>query len=100
MQRRKVLWLFLLETALLGVVGCGLGALLATGIAAALNSAGIVLPEAFQVFLAQETLQFRLDARAILSNVALLAGITVAASVLPALRAARLRPVTAMHHVG
>jgi putative ABC transport system permease protein len=100
MQRTKVLWVFLLETALLGATGCGAGALLASGIAAALNSARIVLPESFQVFLAQETLHFLLDPRAIAGNVLLLAAITVAASILPAARAARLKPVTAMHHVG
>jgi putative ABC transport system permease protein len=100
MQRSKVLWLFVLETALLGLVGCGSGALLASGIAAALNAAGVALPEAAQIFLAQETLHFLLAPRAIATNVALFAAITVAASILPALRAARLRPVTAMHHVG
>jgi ABC-type lipoprotein release transport system permease subunit len=100
MQRRKVLWLFLLETALLGAAGCALGALVATGIGAALNASGITLPEAFQVFLAQETLHFLLEPRAIAANVVLLAAVTVAASVLPAFRAARLKPVTAMHHAG
>ncbi len=100
MQRRKVLWLFLLETTLLGLVGCAAGALVAVGIAAALNAAGIALPESAQIFLAQERLGFLLDPRAILGDVLLLAAITVAASIFPARRAARLRPVTAMHHVG
>jgi ABC-type lipoprotein release transport system permease subunit len=100
MQRTKVLSTFLLETALLAMVGCGAGALVACGVAGALNAAGIVLPESFQVFLAQETLHFLLDPRAIAGNVLLLAAITVAAAALPAVRAARLRPVTAMHHVG
>jgi ABC-type lipoprotein release transport system permease subunit len=100
MQRRKVLWLFVLETGLLGLAGCASGALAASGIAAALNASGIALPEAAQIFLAQETLHFLLDPRAIAGNVLLFSGITVAASILPAVRAARLRPVTAMHHVG
>jgi ABC-type lipoprotein release transport system permease subunit len=100
MQRRKVLWLFLLETALLGLTGCAAGALVAAGIAGALNVAGIALPESAQIFLAQERLTFLLAPRAILSDVLLLAAITVAASIFPARRAARLKPVTAMHHVG
>jgi putative ABC transport system permease protein len=100
MQRRKVLWLFLVETALLGLAGCAAGALIAAAIAAALNAAGIALPESAQIFLAQERLTFLLDPRAILSDVLMLAAITVAASIFPARRAARLRPVTAMHHVG
>jgi ABC-type lipoprotein release transport system permease subunit len=100
MQRLKVLWLFLVETALLGLVGCAAGALVAVGIGAALNAAGIALPESAQIFLAQERLTFLLEPRPILSDVLLLAAITVAASIFPARRAARLRPVTAMHHVG
>lgn len=100
MQRRKVLWLFLLEAGLLGLAGCGSGALVAALIAAGLNAAGIVLPESAQVFLAQDKLHFLLDPAAIVRAVLLLAAITVLASIFPARRAARLRPVTAMHHVG
>ena len=100
MQRRKVLWLFLLETALLGVGGAGAGALAAAGIAAAFNAAHIALPEAAQIFLAQDRLTFLLEPRAILRTVFVLGGLTIAASIFPARRAARLKPVTAMHHVG
>lgn len=100
MQRGKVRWLILLETALLAVAGTASGALLATGVAAGLNAIGIVLPEAAQIFLAQERLTFLLDARAIATYVVFLAAVTIAASLMPARRAARLKPVTAMHHVG
>ena len=100
MQRTKVLWLFLLETALLGLAGASAGALGGAAVGAALNAAHIALPEAGQIFLAQERLTFQLDPVAILQTVLLLAGLTVAASVFPARRAARLKPVTAMHHVG
>ena len=100
MQRGKVRWLILLETGLLGVAGTVSGALLASGFAAGLNAIGIALPEAAQIFLAQERLHFLLDPGAIATNVAFLAAVTIAASLLPARRAARLKPVTAMHHVG
>jgi putative ABC transport system permease protein len=100
MQRRKVLWLFVLETALLGFLGTAAGALAAAGIALALNAAGIVLPTAVQVFLAMEELNVLLDPAAIAVNVLAITAVTVIASVFPALRAARLRPVTAMHHIG
>ena len=100
MQRRKVLWLFVLESALLGAVGAGAGALLASGVAALLNAAGIVLPEAVQIFLAQERLRFLLVPGTIAWDALLLASVTVLASIFPARRAARLRPVSAMHHVG
>jgi putative ABC transport system permease protein len=100
MQRGKVRWLILLETALLGVGGTAAGALLAAALAAGVNAIGIRLPEAAQVFLAQERLTFLLDPRAIATNALFLAAVTIAASLLPARRAARLKPITAMHHVG
>jgi ABC-type lipoprotein release transport system permease subunit len=52
------------------------------------------------VFLAMENLTFVLDPGGIARNVIVLTLITVLASILPARRAARLRPVTAMHHIG
>ncbi len=100
MQRGKVRWLILLETALLGVAGTTVGAFVAVALAAAVNALGIALPESAQVFLAQDQLTFLLDPRAIAAQVGLLAAITVAASFFPARRAARLKPVTAMHHFG
>jgi ABC-type lipoprotein release transport system permease subunit len=100
MQRGKVRWLILLETALLALAGTAAGALVAVGVALGLNAAANALPEAVQVFLAQERLTFLLLPRSILQDVLFLAAVTVAASWFPARRAARLRPVTAMHHVG
>ncbi len=100
MQRRKVLWLFLLETLLLGLAGCAGGALVAAGLAGALNAAAIAVPEGIQLFLVQEHLHFRLAGAGILGDVVVLTLVTVLASVFPALRAARLKPVTAMHHIG
>ena len=100
MQRRKVLWLFVLETALLGLIGTAGGALLFSGLALGLNALAIRLPDAVQVFLAMENLTFVLDPGGIARNVIVLTLITVLASILPARRAARLRPVTAMHHIG
>jgi ABC-type lipoprotein release transport system permease subunit len=100
MQRRKVLWLFVLETALLGLSGCLLGALLATLIAGGLNAARIPVPEAAQLFLSQEHLGFLVRPATVAFDVALLTAVTVLASIWPAVRAARLKPVTAMHHIG
>lgn len=100
MQRGKVLWLFVLETALLGLAGTAAGALAAAGIAALLNGAAIALPTAVQVFLAMDTLHVLLDPAAIASYVLVLSLVTTVAAVFPAFRAARLRPITAMHHIG
>ncbi|MCM2333517.1 MAG: FtsX-like permease family protein, partial [Anaeromyxobacteraceae bacterium] len=61
MQRRKVLWLFVLEMGLLGTLGCALGAVLATLVAGGLNLARIRVPAAVEIFLSQEHLHFRLE---------------------------------------
>ncbi len=100
MQRGKVRWLILLETGLLGLGGTAAGALAGAAVAVALNAAGIALPEAAQIFLASERLTFLLDPATIARDVLFLSAVTVAASWFPARRAARLRPVTAMHQVG
>jgi len=100
MQRRKVLWLFVLETALLGILGTAGGACVASALAGLVNAAAFSLPEAVQVFLSQEKLHFLLQPSTIAGDVILLALVTVLASVFPARRAARLKPITAMHQIG
>jgi ABC-type lipoprotein release transport system permease subunit len=100
MQRRKVLWLFVLETGLLGLGGSALGAALASALAGALNAARITVPEGIQLFLMQEHLSFLLTPGAILQRILAVAALATVASIFPAVRAARLRPVTAMHHIG
>jgi ABC-type lipoprotein release transport system permease subunit len=100
MQRTKVLWLFLLETLLLGLAGTAAGALAGWGIAAAVNAAHLAVPESVQLFLVQRHLTIRVLPPALLQAVVGITIVTTLASFFPALRAARLRPVTAMHHVG
>jgi putative ABC transport system permease protein len=100
MQRRKVLWLFVLEMGLLSSLGCALGALAAVAVAAGLNAAHLKVPAAVELFLSQEFLHFDLQPGAALGAVVVLSLVTVVASIWPAVRAARLRPVTAMHHIG
>jgi ABC-type lipoprotein release transport system permease subunit len=100
MQRRKVLWLFVLESALLGLIGTFAGALAAAAVAGAINAMAFTLPEAVQVFLSQEKLHFLLQPGTIVGDVLLLATVTVLASLFPARRAARLKPITAMHQIG
>jgi putative ABC transport system permease protein len=100
MHRRKVLWLFVLEMALLALAGTVAGALLGSLVGAGLTAAGIHVPDAMQMFLVQERLTFILEPGRIAGYVVTLTLLVVLASLLPALRAARLRPVTAMHHIG
>ena len=100
MQRTKVIWLFLLEAALLGTGGAVAGALAGAGIAALLNAAHLGVPEAVQMFLMQQSLTLSVKMNTVATYVATIAGVTTLAAVYPAWYAARLRPVTAMHHIG
>ncbi len=100
MQRRTVLWLFLLEAFLLGAAGTVAGGLAGAGLAALVNAARLGVPESVQMFLLQQQLTLRVEPRAVAGAVAALTLLTTVAAILPARRAARLRPVTAMHHLG
>ncbi|HET6437438.1 MAG TPA: FtsX-like permease family protein [Anaeromyxobacter sp.] len=100
MQRRKVLWLFVLEAGLLGLGGATAGALVGALAAGLLNLAGISVTEAMQFFLMQEKLHFVLEPSWIALRILLFTALTVLAALWPAFRAAHLRPITAMHHIG
>ncbi|MDY0061490.1 MAG: FtsX-like permease family protein [Myxococcota bacterium] len=100
MQRRGVLRMFLLEAGLLGgggtLAGAGLGLLVAGGI----NRLQLAVPESVQVVLMNDTLVLAVQPAAVLGAVVAVSSVTVLAAVYPAIRAARLQPVSAMHHFG
>jgi len=100
MQRGKVLWLFLLEAALLGLGGGAAGALAGVALASGVNAARIAVPEGVQMFLMQQHLTMTVLGRAVVGDALFIAAVTTVAAVVPALHAARLKPVTAMHHIG
>jgi ABC-type lipoprotein release transport system permease subunit len=100
MQRTRVLWLFLLEAALLGTTGTIAGALTGAGISGLLNVAGIPMPEAAQTILMQRHLTLSVSFGTAAGSAAVIAAVTTFAALYPAWYAARLLPVTAMHHVG
>jgi ABC-type antimicrobial peptide transport system permease subunit len=100
MQRTKVLWLFLLEAALLGITGATAGALAGSGLGALINAAHLATPESVQMFLMQQHLTVSLQAGTVAFYAAVIAAITTLASLYPAFYAARLRPITAIHHIG
>ncbi|HTP25894.1 MAG TPA: FtsX-like permease family protein [Anaeromyxobacteraceae bacterium] len=100
MQRRKVLWLFLLEALLLGLVGTAAGTLLGVVLSVGVNAAHVSVPESVQMFLLQRQLTMAIAGRSLLGEALFILAVTSLAAVLPSLRAARLRPVTSMHHIG
>jgi putative ABC transport system permease protein len=100
MQRRKVLWLFLLEALMLGALGSGGGALFGWAVAAALNGAHLQVPEAMQMVTMSDHLALSVHLSQVLAGVAFITLLAGVAALGPSVRAARLKPVTAMHHIG
>ncbi|HET6148781.1 MAG TPA: FtsX-like permease family protein [Polyangia bacterium] len=100
MQRTGVLWMFLLESMLLGLFGTVAGAALGLAVATGLNALHIHVPISVQFFLMSDHLHLAVHPGAIIFAVVLITFITGIAAIYPALRAARLKPVTAMQHFG
>jgi ABC-type lipoprotein release transport system permease subunit len=100
MQRSGVLWMFLLESLLLGLASAIAGALLGVAIAQGLNALHIQVPLGVQLFLMSDHLQLAVHAKLIIQAIVALTAVTALAALYPSLRAARLQPVTAMSHFG
>jgi putative ABC transport system permease protein len=100
MHRREVLWMFLLESLMLGLLSTITGALLGAAIAAGLNAAHIPVPHGLQFFLMSPHLNLAVHAGLLVSAVVAITLVTGAAAFYPSIKAARLRPVVAMSHFG
>ncbi|HVR60428.1 MAG TPA: FtsX-like permease family protein [Polyangia bacterium] len=100
MQRGSVLWMFLLESLMLGLIGTVAGSLAGTAIANALNGLHVKVPISVQLFLMSDHLHLAVHGSLLGKVIAGITLITGVAALYPALRAARLRPVAAMSHFG
>lgn len=100
MQSPSVMLMFLFEAMLLGLISTSLGALLGILIATGLNALHIHVPAAVRVFLMSDTLTLVVRFQSVLSAILAISLVCTLAALFPARRAARLKPVTAMHHIG
>jgi putative ABC transport system permease protein len=100
MQRSAVLWMFLLESIMLGLAGTIAGAVLGAAVAAGLNAAQIHVGSGMQFILMSDHLHLAVHGARLAGSIALITVITGLAALYPSLRAARLRPVVAMQHFG
>ena len=100
MHRREVLWMFLLESLMLGLLATVAGAVAGALIAAGLNAAHIPVPHGLQFFLMSPHLHLAVHSGLLISAVVTITLVTGAAAFYPSLKAARLRPVVAMSHFG
>ena len=100
MHRREVLWMFLLESTMLGLFATVAGVTAGAGIAAGLNALHLHVPTGLQFFLMSPFLHISIHVSALVWSVVLITAVTAVAALYPSLRAARLRPVVAMSHFG
>jgi ABC-type lipoprotein release transport system permease subunit len=100
MQRRSVLAMFVTEGFLLGLIGTGIGVVLGMTLTGALNAAAIQLPKGAQLVLMSEKLIVTPTPGWIVFAIGFITGAITLISIIPSFRAARLKPVTAMSHVG
>jgi len=100
MHRREVLWMFLLESIMLGLFATVAGVAVGTAIASGLNALHVHVPTGLQFFLMSPFLHIAIHGSALVSSVVAITVVTALAALYPSLRAARLRPVVAMSHFG
>lgn len=100
MQREMVTGMFLEEAAILAVSGTLAGAALGLLVCMALNALHIGVPIAVEMFVMRDTLIFNVDPAGLIAGMAVIVIATTLASLVPSFLAARLRPVTAIHHIG
>ncbi len=101
MTRRQVLTLFLVEALLLGLMGTLLGGAVGSGVAVLLDQAQIhIATEAVQALLLSDVLNLSVTPSHVAGAVAVFTLLTGLSALGPAVRAARMQPVTAMHHAG
>jgi ABC-type lipoprotein release transport system permease subunit len=100
MQRGSVMSMFLAEGMLLGVLGTVSGGVLGVLLSLGLTAARISLPPSWQFIFFSERLVVSPTLAWVLISVGFITLAISAVSVVPSFLAARLKPITAMAHVG
>lgn len=100
MQRRYVLAMFVIEGFLLGLIATATGAALGIAACALVNALNQPVPQAVQLFVMSDTIRFMVTPGAVVFSVFFLTACTTFVSLFPSFIAARMKPITAMHHVG
>ncbi len=100
MQRRSVLAMFVTEGFLLGLMGTTAGVAIGGLTSFLLNNAAIKLPKGAQLVLMSEKLIVAPTAGWIVFAIIFITSVITLISLIPSFLAARLKPISAMSHVG
>jgi ABC-type lipoprotein release transport system permease subunit len=100
LQRRDVLRMFVLESALLSGFGVGSGLLLGSIVVGLLNALNVaVTSEAFVMFLMSNSLWLELKVTDLVGVFVILCVLLMGGALIPAYRASKMKPITAINHV-
>ncbi len=99
MQRRLVLLMFVFETFFLGLLGTAAGSVIGCAFSGLMHLAQIHVPDGAQFFTMSSTLRFAFEPSRIVFGAGVITLCTTLVSVIPSLKAARMKPVTAMSHI-
>ncbi len=100
MQRTGVLFMFLAEGFLLGLISTLGGAVFGVLLSVVLNASHVTLPIGVQFVLLSDTLVVLPTAQWVGATVLFITSVVTIISVIPSFIAARLKPVSAMQHAG
>lgn len=101
MPKWGVLRMFMLEATMLGLAATVVGALVGAGFAAAIDAWAPPVPsQAVQAILMSDRLHLAVRPSQLAASVLVFTFVTAVASLWPALRAARMQPVDAIHSAG
>lgn len=100
MQRSRVLLMFVIEAFTLGALGTLCGAIIGLIGSVLLNAAHIPVPQSIQMFLMSSTLKFTIDMAHVLGGMVVITTGTTLIAIIPSIHAARMKPITAMQHIG
>ncbi|HVG60452.1 MAG TPA: FtsX-like permease family protein [Hyalangium sp.] len=100
MQRARVLGMFLTEAMMLSFTSTVAGAAAASAFCLFINSQRLKVPEVVQVMLLTEHWFLKVEPGPVIFAVGLITVAAMFVSLIPSFLAARMKPVTAMHHIG
>ena len=100
MQRGSVLWMFMLESLMLGLFGTVVGAIAGSLIGTSIDRAHLPVAQGLQFILMSDHLRLAVHMPNVVKAVVFITCVTAAAALFPSRRASRLEPVVAMSHFG